>query len=136
MALAGQGGRVNAAMSDPILVFVCCWIALPIFPIVATWGQFSWVRKSGAAIAPEPAVLLLLVTISYFWILAGLVFNAGFGPDYSSRRFATIWINLGVMTCLAVWALIRGQRLRWLLVVSCVLTASVWLYAAMISVVV
>lgn len=123
-------------MIDPLLVFVWCWIVLPILPIAITWWQLFRLNKSGVTIAPEPAAILLLVTISYSWILVGLVFTAAIGPDYSSRRFTTIWINLGITACLAIWALIRGQRLKWLLLVSCALTASVWLYTAMISTVV
>lgn len=120
-------------MIDPLLLFVWCWIASPIFPLVATWAQLFSVKKSGATIGAEPAALLLVATMSYSWILTGIVLPSAMGPHYSSRRFTVIWINLGIMACLAVWSFIRGQRLRWLLLVSCALTASAWLYIALVS---
>ena len=76
---------------------------------------------------------LLIATISYDWVLAGLLFNATIGPDYSRRRYTTIEINLSVMTLCTLWVLALERSLRWILYAACALTASVWLYTAIMS---
>ena len=116
-----------------LLLFAWGWIASPILPMAATWVLFFMLSKARATIAPEPAVLLLLATTSYSWILAGLFSTVAIGPDHSSRRLATIWINQYAMLCIGLWALARGQRLRWLLSTSCLLIASVWFYLAWVG---
>jgi len=127
-------GEEHIAPAMAILLMLAWgWIASPILPMAATWVQLFRLSKARAVIASEPAVLLLLATTSYSWILAGFFFTMAIGPDHSSRRSGIIWINHRAMLCIGLWALARGQRLRWLLSISCLLIASVWLYLAWVG---
>ena len=121
-------------MNRPEVILAWCWIALPIIAIATTWFRFFRPKERGGALSVEALVQLLIPTLSYFWLMTGMFFSGALGPDYSSRRFATIQINLGVMIGCSLWALIRGRHLRWLLLACSALTASVWFYAAIVSV--
>ena len=111
------------------LTIVWLLIALPCVPVVMGWRALH--RSTGVRV--EPAAVLLLVTISYSWILLGLFFPQVLGPDYSDQRFATIGSNLAAMMVLALWAIVRGRDLRWPLLIVSLATASVWLYFLAIS---
>jgi len=113
-------------------MFGWCFIALPSIPIIAAWVQIFRLSKSTMPVV-KPLIPLSLTTISYGWVLVGIFLAAVIGPDYSSRRFITIGINFVVMTVLALYALILEKRLKWVEFVACALTASVWLYAAVVS---
>jgi hypothetical protein len=102
---------------------------LPAVPIAAAWKALhrSTMSRSGAA------TFLILATLSYCWILLGLVFRQAIGPDYSMQRSAITLANLGAMIVLAVWAAMRGRDFRWCLLVVSLATASVWFYVLVIS---
>ena len=124
------------------VVLIWCWIALPSIPIACAWVQLFRLSKSSTSVA-KPLVLLLVTTISYSWILIELLFSGAIGPHYSSRRGTTICINLGVTGFLALLALIQqiwlgeisGPRERFglLLFAASALTASLWIYIAVVS---
>ncbi len=105
-----------------------CWIALPSIPIALGWRA---VHQS-TSIRSERSALLLLASASYGWILLGLFFPWTMGPDYSSRRYATILANLIVMVALALWAAVRGRDLR-SVSMSSLATASVWFYVLAVN---
>jgi hypothetical protein len=111
---------------EKLLIFAIawCWVALPCFAIVGGWRA---VQRS-TSVRFEPIAVLLLVAVSYSWILVGIFFPGVIGPHYSSRRLTTICANMIVMVILALWAVVRGRDFRRPLLIASLVTATVWFY--------
>jgi hypothetical protein len=102
-------------------------LALPVVLIVIGWRAVLKQRPGRAA-----GIVLGLVTASYLWILAVAAFAPVVAPDYSDRRFITIYVNMAVMLGCVIVALLRRQMRRQLLLASCVLLL-LWVFAAGVS---
>ncbi len=110
-------------------------LALPVCPLALAWGRLIRMSRSSVQLGAAPT-LLLVMTTSYLLLLLGLVLKNILGPDYSTRRFATIYLNLTVMLMITLWTSLKGSPLRSLLiVVSALLTALCAYFAILISVV-
>src|SRR5436309_12211788 len=83
-------------------------LLLPTVAIAVAWFRFS---RSLGAIGNRrfgSVIVLILLTCSQGFILAGLAASRVIGPDYSSRRYGTIFVNLGLMVVAASIAAILG----------------------------
>ncbi len=87
---------------------------------------FAWYK---AIKGDAPRALLLLVSASYLLFLLGLWLPVVWGPFYSDRRFATIWINLAFNAAVLLFLLVRkpGQQ-KWV-ALSAGAVVLAWLYA-------
>lgn len=65
--------------------------------------------------------------------MLGLVATDAIGPDYSSRRFATILVNVIAMVIATVVAAAIRRHVGRVLVASCAWVTCSWLYAAAVS---
>lgn len=107
-------------------VFINGLLMLPVIPIGLAW--FRPPAPSGIG-----RLALVLATLSWAFLLAGVIVPRLIGPDYSPRRYGTIYANLGVMLIAAVLAAARGRPRRRLLVVICLWIGCAWLYALVAS---
>jgi hypothetical protein len=76
---------------------------------------------------------LSLSSLSYIWLLSGLLAPDVIGAEYSRRRFATIWINIGGSLLLLGWALTRIPTAKKLLVAFGITLAVAWGYVLLVS---
>ena len=116
------------------LLFVAA-MTLLLAPFSAvTWGWHKWrLMTSGSG---KAAALLTLTTMSYALVLSGVVTETLVGPSYSDRRFATIYVNLGLMVVLFLYSASQRMPVRPALLAGTCLVALAWLYALGISAVV
>ncbi len=113
------------------LLFVAA-MALLMAPFSAiTWGWHKWtLTTSGRG---KVTFLLMLTTMSYALVLSGAVTEALIGPSYSDRRYATIYVNLGLMAAVFVYSAYLRMSVRPALLAAASLVAMAWLYALGIS---
>jgi|SRR6266508_4634125 len=107
-------------------------LALPVCPLALAWGRLIRMSRSSVQLGAAPT-LLLVMTTSYLLLLLGLVLKNILGPDYSTRRFATIYLNLTVMLMITLWTSLKGSPLRSLLIVVSALLTALWAYLAIVS---
>jgi hypothetical protein len=98
----------------------------------------SWYRVVRSPIADRRSrtlglAVLTLVTCSQVLLMLGLVATNVIGPDYGSRRYATILINLVAMMAATVLAALIRRHVGRVLVASCAWVTCSWLYAAAVS---
>jgi hypothetical protein len=97
----------------------------------ATWAWYRWAKT--AEREWRPAVVLLLTSMSYLLLLSGLFTQEVIGPDYSPRRFATIYCNLALMILAIGWSAVYRLPVRRPLIVTTTLLAAAWAYLAVVS---
>jgi len=100
------------------------------FP-AATWAWHRWV-KAGKKEQKSVAVLLV-ASASYLLLLSGIFVHEAIGPHYSTRRFATIYLNLTLMVLAVGWSALCAPPVRRPLVVTTTLLAAAWTYLAIVS---
>src|SRR5258705_5826286 len=108
-------------------------LVLPVVPIAMSWHATLRHPATGSRATDIGFIVLIAATLSQCLILAGLVAVDVIGPHYSSRRYATIEINLVAMTlATAVSAFVRARG-RSKLVIACAWLTCSWLYLAAVS---
>ena len=112
---------------------IVCALVLPTLVIGIAWFRVSRLLSTVARGQVGSVVILILLTCSQGLLLAELVASDLFGPDYGSRRYATILLNLALMVATASTAALLGGPLRRLLVCSSVWVAGSWLYMLAVS---
>jgi hypothetical protein len=115
-----------------LVILAWVWIFLPLTPVITAWALILRLRQSATPVV-KSIIPLSMVTVSYSWILAALIFPTLIASPYSSLRYKIIWMNLGVMAFLAIWMIILEKNIKWRLVAACALTSSVWFYLALVS---
>jgi hypothetical protein len=115
---------------------VVVWILLPVVTLAAAWVQLLRAPAKIPDALPAPFVPLMIMSVSYFLFILGLFAVDLVGPDYSERRFVTIYAHLVLVVVVTVWGTIAGQRIRVALFASGTLTAGLWGYLAVVSAVV
>src|SRR5262249_759817 len=99
-------------------VLIPVLIALPVIPIVVSYGGVAPPPRAGAGRLWARRVVLALVTLSQAHALLGLANSAFLGPDYSLLRFRLIGVHLGVMLAATVLAAWSGGRVKGMLVTA------------------
>jgi hypothetical protein len=97
---------------------------------------FAWMRAATPATDFSSSItrpVLTVVTLSFVVLLAGLVWRPLLGADYTSRRYATIYLNLALMLICAIVAVVRGRQHRAAVAASAAIIALEWLYLAVVS---
>jgi hypothetical protein len=111
-------------------------VALPLAPLSRAWylmrGAGGGARAEKGGIQRD-GVLLAAVTASYLLILGRLVFPDILGTDYSTRRYMTIYFNLGLMVVVCIWTALRRGHLGGSLSLGSAAVALVWLYIAAVN---
>ncbi len=122
-------------MNPVTLVVFVLLVVVPGVPLVLTWrrvlarGESASEERQGVALA----LPLLVATLSCLLFFVGLFYQPAIGPDYSHRRFVTIYVNLAMALLMAITALFGKHGLRGLLALSAGAVALVWLYLAVVS---
>jgi len=110
------------------------WTLL-VLPVVAVgMGWLAALRaQAGGPGQPIRLALLVLLTANLLLLWAGLAWTPVIGPDYSSRRYATITINLVAMAATTfVAARTRGPGRGWMAAGGAWLTLA-WFYMWAVS---
>ena len=105
------------------------WTLL-VLPVVAVgMGWLAAVRaQAGVPAQRTRLALLVLLTASLLLLWAGLAWTPVIGPDYSSRRYATIVLNLVAMAATTfVAARTQGPGRGWMVAGGAWLTLA-WFY--------
>lgn len=109
-------------------ILICFWAAVMLsIPLVIA---FAWHRKDRLPVELSVVTLDAVLLYSVLDRKAKLIF---LGPDYSSRLFAVIEINILVGL---IFALYFGIRRRWIAATASGLLALAWLAVMSISTVV
>jgi hypothetical protein len=117
-------------MNKMVIVVYFLLVLIPALPLSLTWRQVLTRRDSFASSSSITVKLPLLVTtVSCRFCFLSLLFPAALGPDYSNRRFVTIWINLGLTLLMVAFSLRGKNQFKVLLAIAAGAVALVWLYA-------
>ncbi len=116
-----------------VRALIFCLLVLPTVPIGLAWYKVTRLRTGGGRVGLGALVILMLVTCSQTLLMLGLISSDIIGPDYSSERYSTIYVNLGVMGAGTFVAAVIGTGLRRHLVTSCALVTCSWFYVAVVS---
>ena len=116
-----------------VVSIVFLFLMLPVVPIGLGWYRATSSRADGKQAGFAARVVLVLVSVSQALLMIGLVVTNVIGPHYSSRRYATIYVNLGVMLAGTAIAAVTRGRVRCLLVASCAWVSCSWFYMAVVS---
>ncbi len=113
-----------------ILVVVWVFLLLPVLPL-----SMLWARAYRQASLLRGLVLVIAVTVTLSFLVFVVSSEAEFliGRHYTTRRYITIWVNLGLMIAGAVLSVLARTPLKWRLFAACVVVALDWLYAWAVS---
>lgn len=105
-------------------------VLIPTVPLLLAW-RVLLIQHDSPPSSPGLTLKssLLVTTASCLLFLSGLFFPPVIGPDYSNRRFATIWVNLGVVLLVVILSLRVKNRLKIAVAIAAGAVALVWLYA-------
>ena len=95
-----------------------------------------WVRiRTQSALRGSywPTASLSLTTMSFLFFLMSDYFPFILGPAYSSRRAATLYINLGIALIALIISFLRKRPLRWVITACAAALALIWLIVGAIS---
>jgi hypothetical protein len=129
--------RESRAMNVVVVIYILLFV-IPGLPLLMTWHQ---ALTRGDSFSSLPALTcrlpLFFTTASFLLFFFGLFAKSAIGPDYSDRRFMTIWSNLALAIVMLVLSL-RGKKspYRTRLATAAAAVALVWLYAWAVSAVV
>lgn len=115
-------------------VVVILLAVVPLIPLTVTWMRF--IRDARTEAPTDIARVRLetvLTSLSLGLLLAGLIWNPILGPDYSTRRLTTIYVNLVLMVVVAATAALGTRRYKLSLTISGLLVALEWAYLAVVS---
>jgi hypothetical protein len=113
-------------MSDRIVLLFLLYFT-PAIPLAIAWSKLVRAKRQY-----DLAVLLVIVSLSFIWIPAGVIFPMVLGPYYSYTRYSIIGWNFGVMALVAVLLLAKKPR-HVDAATAAILTALVWLWLAVIN---
>jgi hypothetical protein len=101
----------------------------PMVPVALMWHRLltKQVHRKGFT---DSAVRLVasVSSVSYVFMWLGLMFKPLIGSDYSSRRYATIETNVGLLIIGVVLSAVIRHSIRALLVTSSVLIFLAWFF--------
>jgi hypothetical protein len=121
-------------MNRATIGFFVVLVSVPLLPLLLAWWRL--LARGDSTIAPNfstETLPLLVASLSFALFFAGLLFRQVFGPDYSTRRFTTIYLNFAVTSLMVILSL-RGKHSRSALIaVAAGMVALVWLYLAVVS---
>ena len=119
----------DKALYNLLLLF----LALPVVPLAAGWFRFVRSPAGGPVSRVVALVVLVLVTCSQAFLLAGMYDGNVIGPDYSDRRFTAIKINLAAMVLATGLAIAVRRQVGWVGVASAAWVSCSWLYMGAVS---
>jgi hypothetical protein len=109
-------------------------ILLPLVPLLMAWQRSAHAASSELASSLSRArIEAAIITISFMLLLSGLFWKFIIGPDYSQRRFVTIYGNLGVLLVVCVASFFGARRVKMPLVMASIIVAIEWAYVAVAS---
>jgi|SRR5215468_1307026 len=122
-------------MTVTAVIILVMLVALPGIPIIFAWDKVLKERSKGLyqAAAISTYLPLLVTSLSFAWLVVGLVWGSAIGPDYTTRRFSVIYANLGVVIANAIFSVFVRSPVRGLISLASVAVALDWFYAAAIS---
>lgn len=105
---------------------------MPVAPLLVTWQRVrqDWGVES---VPPLLRIEVLITTVSFALLLAGLMWGPVLGPDYSRRRLAMIYANLAVVGVICLAAVLGARRYKLTLGAASCIVALEWLYLAVVS---
>ena len=107
---------------------------LPILPLLVAWQRL---RETGPIESTTPPLRIrietIATTLSFVLLLAGMIWSPVLGPDYSRRRFATMYGNLAVVALVCVASLVGPRRHRLSLSIASAIVALEWIYLAVVN---
>ncbi|HZS27124.1 MAG TPA: hypothetical protein VFB76_07825 [Candidatus Angelobacter sp.] len=108
-------------------------VAAPGIPLLLTWRQMFRPRCGKKKRAVLLAITLTIATVSYLWLMAGLVHGNIIGPNYSTWRFVVIGLNCAADMVGAVAAICIRDIRKPLLIVGLCAVGLEWFYAGVVS---
>lgn len=109
-------------------------VLVPALPVVRAWMLVLSRKASPSGPLTLGLILpLLLTTASCLLFLVGLFYQRAIGPDYSNRRFITIYANLGVALLIVLTSLIGRHPLKNAVALAAGAVSVMWLYLAVVS---
>jgi hypothetical protein len=115
-----------------ILVFLFL-VIVPGVPLALSWRRRF---KRDLAVDEHSSIstwLLVTITVSFVWLVVGILWRPLIGPDYSTRRFSTVYANLAIIVVAGLIALFIKLPAKRLLIGSICAVAIDWLYALVVS---
>jgi len=111
-------------------------VLVPSVTLFLVWLRLA--RTRGSNILKDRAILvpMLVITGSCSLFLLGLANQQFIGPDYSTRRIVTIYLNLALCILMAAVPFFRRLAFAGGLLIASAIVALVWFYLAVISAVV
>lgn len=116
-----------------IIVFIAVTGA-PLIPLIMAWKRFF--VPSGAEVPTsllQERVGTIVISVSFFLLLSGLVWSPMLGPDYSKRRLTIIYANFGVAALVCLASFMGPKRNRFPLGISSCIVALEWAYLAAVN---
>jgi hypothetical protein len=116
------------------IVILALLILLPGVPLaVGWWHLFLGHYRQKQRFARLPVLLLIIATVSFLWLMAGLRWSSVLGPDYSSLRYELIETNYLIdLTASGFGAFVKDSRRWWL--IGCLGAVSAdWIYLAVVN---
>jgi len=120
-------------LQNAVWVIVTCLLVLPVIPIGMSWHRVAKALRNGAGATRTMLLVLIFVSCSQLLLMLGLMAAGFIGPHYSSRRFATILVNIFAMAAATALAFATRSRVRPVLVTSSSWVMCSWLYLAAVS---
>ena len=118
---------------SPIRAIILLFLVLPCVPIGMSWRQIGKPLVGQVPGTHLERTVLVLVSLSQALLMSGLLSTDVMDHDYSSRRFATIAINVAAMLAATVIAAVAGRRVRFPLTLSGAWVTCSWVYMAIVS---
>jgi hypothetical protein len=115
-----------------ILIFLLL-VIVPGIPLALSWRRRF---KRDPAVDEHSSTsiwLLVTITVSFVWLVVGVLWRPLIGLDYSTRRFSTIYANLAIIVVAGLIALFIKLPEKRLLIGSICAVAIDWLYALVVS---
>ena len=114
------------------LVFLLL-VIVPGIPLTLAWRRRF---KRAPAVDERSSTstwLLVTITVSFVWLVVGILWRPLIGPDYSTRRFSTVYANLGIIVVTGLIALFIKLPAKRVLISSVCAVAIDWLYVLVVS---
>jgi hypothetical protein len=122
-----------AYADDRLWYVVMGLIVSPVIPLAVGWVRLLRSRRRTQRDSPWTVAQLLVTSASFSLIVLGLFAPSVLGADYSTRRFATIHVNLAVMLVVTVAGPILAKEVRLETLASGVLTTVAWVYLRIVN---
>jgi len=115
-----------------IHALVLVLVLAPAVPIGMSWVVLARTPTEAPGRRVHLALLAVL-TLSQLLLVAGLLRGEVLGPDYSPRRYTTIYVNLVAMVIATVVAARTDSRVRRELFTAAASLTCAWVYVAAVS---